>query len=273
VKLKNCENNARLKEVQPKSLPVSGENDGKIISTWNSGYRHKADKEHMYFKDLELCSYHPGPLDAAEWAVPLRAVGWLEHPNRFEVGEVSAGIVARLRQLLEQTNYHFPHYHFRGGYECSFCKAGECITGGAGWSQDDRFIWSQDNLIIPGVGEVYAAPGAIVHYITDHLYRPPATFLEAVVSCPECGSEEYFETLRRTNGGQDPPMETDEQDTRRFRKDVITTFNNIGAFYQVQGQYSQALKSYNQALVIAQEIGNKVLEQSILKNIESLPKN
>lgn len=161
----------------------------------------------MYFEDLELCRYHPGCLDAAKWAVPLRAAGWLEHPNKFPVGDVPAGIVSRLTQLLEQAHHHFAHYRFRGAYECSFCR-----TGGAGWSQD--------NLIIPGVGEVYAAPGAIVHYITDHLYRPPAAFLEAVASCPDCGSREYFEVLRRLNGGREPPIETVEQFDELFRTRV-----------------------------------------------------
>ena len=32
----------------------------------------------------------PGSLDAASWAVPLRAVGWLEHGHGFAVGDVIA---------------------------------------------------------------------------------------------------------------------------------------------------------------------------------------
>ena len=52
-----------------------------------------------------------------------------------------------------------------------------------------------------------------------------------------------------------------------------TTLNNIGAVYQAQGQYDQALNQYQQALVIAGEIGHKVLEERVRANIESLPNN
>ena len=163
----------------------------------------------MYIDDLALCRYHPGRLDAAEWAVPLRAVGWLEYPHSFEVGEFPAEIVGKLAELLRQTHEHFPHYQSRGVYECSFCRA----QGRAAES-----LWSQDNLIVPGRREIYAAPGTVVHYISDHHYRPPPAFLEAVVSCPDCGSEDYFGVLRRVNGGRVPPMETHESYSRRIRQ-------------------------------------------------------
>ncbi|HAJ64683.1 MAG TPA: hypothetical protein DCP31_40140, partial [Cyanobacteria bacterium UBA8543] len=45
------------------------------------------------------------------------------------------------------------------------------------------------------------------------------------------------------------------------------TLNNIGAVYDNQGQYPQALKSYQQALAIAQEIGNKAGAGTALNNI------
>ena len=163
----------------------------------------------MHFEDLATCEYHPGPLDAAEWAVPLRAVGWLEHPYRFEVGSAPPELVSRIGQLAEQTHQHFPHYRFRGGHECSICLAAGRVTGGAGWSQD--------NLIVPGRDEVYAAPSGIVHYLSDHSYLPPAAFLEAVAACPDCGSEEYFEALRRANGGRQTPVQSWEQSKREFR--------------------------------------------------------
>ena len=157
----------------------------------------------MHFEDLEPCYYHPGPLDADAWAVPLRAVGWLEHPHEFEVGAVPVWFVSRIGQMLEQTRQHLPHYRFRGAYECSFCRAAGHHTGGGGWSQE--------NLIVPGIHEVYAAPGWIIHYVSDHSYRPPIAFVEAVASCPDCGSEQYFEALRCANAGLEPPVRSFEQ--------------------------------------------------------------
>src|SRR5262249_54026239 len=64
---------------------------------------------------------------------------------------------------------------------------------------------------------VYAAPGGIVHYVSDHSYRPPAAFLDAVASCPGCVSEQYLEAIRRANGGVEPPMRTFEEVCRAAR--------------------------------------------------------
>jgi hypothetical protein len=169
----------------------------------------------MHFADLELCTYHPGALDAAAWAAPLRAVGWLESPHPFTVGATPSDFVVRIGQLLEQTRQHLRHYRFRGAHECSLCQVTGRVMGGAGWSQE--------NLIVPGRLEVYAAPGAIEHYIADHAYCPPPAFVEAVSTCPDCGSPEYFEALRRANGEQPPPLESYDKHARRLRSGFETT--------------------------------------------------
>ena len=106
----------------------------------------------MYFADLEPCVYHPGPLDAASWAVPLRAVGWLEHPHPFPRGTVPADFAAILAGLVGQTRSSFFQYSFRGRYQCTLCSR----AAGSGPILID---WSEVNLIIPGEGEVFAAPG------------------------------------------------------------------------------------------------------------------
>ncbi len=50
-----------------------------------------------------------------------------------------------------------------------------------------------------------------------------------------------------------------------------TTLNNIGVELQAQGQQDQALNQYRSALVIAREVGAKALEGTVLANIASLP--
>ncbi len=45
------------------------------------------------------------------------------------------------------------------------------------------------------------------------------------------------------------------------------TLNNIGAVYDHQGQYDQALNQYQQALVIRREIGDRAGEGTTLNNI------
>ena len=163
----------------------------------------------MHFNDLDLCTYHPGPLEASTWAVPLRAIGWLEHPHAFATGTAPDGLVAALTRLVEQTRSQLAQYRFRGAYDCSFCSAAGCKTGGAGWSQE--------NLIVPGAGEIYAAPGAVVHYIADHSYLPPPKFIAAVMACPDCGSSAYFDALRRVNREQALPLESKDDYARRIQ--------------------------------------------------------
>jgi hypothetical protein len=136
----------------------------------------------MHFEDLEICRYHDGQMDGARWAVPFRSIGWLEHPKRFVVGEVPAGIVPTLTRLVGETEERFPHHQFRGEHECDLCLA-------AGKAK--VYIGRGVDLIIPGNLEVFVAPAGVVHYISEHSYRPPPAFLEAVSTCPDCGSEPY----------------------------------------------------------------------------------
>jgi hypothetical protein len=153
----------------------------------------------MYFDDLELCRYHAGPFDSDSWAVPLRAIGWLEYPHDFQKGvppEELASKLAFLAVLMRQT---FPQYTFRGVKTCSHCEAHGLKSPGP--------IWSQENLLIPGSGEVYLAPGGIVHYVEAHSYLPPASFVHAVLRCPDCDSPDYLFALQEANAGQATPIE------------------------------------------------------------------
>ncbi|WP_146209646.1 hypothetical protein [Vitiosangium sp. GDMCC 1.1324] len=63
---------------------------------------------------------------------------------------------------------------------------------------------------IPSAHHLFIAPELIVHYITAHGYRPPDTFIEAVLACPPQKSPEYIERLRpfytRVYPGADLPI-------------------------------------------------------------------
>ena len=97
----------------------------------------------MYFADLELCFYHSGPHDAYEWQVPLRAVGWLEHPHEFSKGTAAEGLVARIHEIVEQTHSVYAQHSFRGLHECSHCVA----TG----VQRPYLDGSHRNIFVPGI--------------------------------------------------------------------------------------------------------------------------
>jgi hypothetical protein len=165
----------------------------------------------VHFDDLEPCTFHSGHLDADAWAVPLRAVGWLEHPYPFATGEAPVGLVGKLMTLADQTRSAFSQYQFRGVHECSVCIVEGLGRSGGGVG------WSQENLIIPGNGEIYAAPGGVAHYVKDHHYLPPSAFIAAVMECPDCSSDEYLQTLVRANNGKAIPLERFEDLLRRER--------------------------------------------------------
>lgn len=62
----------------------------------------------MYIADLELCNYHSGAFEAGNWLVPLRAVGWLEHPPAFSTGSSPSAVISKLKTMVEQvrSEYH-----------------------------------------------------------------------------------------------------------------------------------------------------------------------
>jgi hypothetical protein len=153
----------------------------------------------MHIPDLDLCRYHTGPFDADNWSVPLRAIGWLEHPHHFSTGATPPPLVSKLQNLVQQTHATFTHYNFRGVMFCSICKSEGFTSPGP--------IWSQENIFVPGDGAVYVAPGGVVHYVEAHSYLPPREFIDAVLKCPDYNSSEFRDALRAANGGTNPPFE------------------------------------------------------------------
>jgi hypothetical protein len=167
----------------------------------------------MYFPDLDKCRYHSGPLDADSWQAPLLAIGWLEHPYRFSCGKTPEGMLARLQNLVAAATEAHPHYNFRGLHCCSLCEAER--------STSEALVQSHVNMLIPGIGVVYAAPAGITHYIEAHSYLPPIEFMAAVSLCPTYGSAAFYEALRNANQGREPPMQTWNENVRATRDALL----------------------------------------------------
>ena len=152
----------------------------------------------MYFRDLELCRYAHGHLTAENWAVPLRAIGWIAYPHPFERGSAPLAFILRLGQLVDESCIAFALYHFLGTMKCSVCVAEGTPSPGP--------VWSQDTILVPGDGEVFVAPAGIVHYVEAHSYLPPDSFIEATRKCPAVGSPNYMTALRAANLGRPIPF-------------------------------------------------------------------
>jgi hypothetical protein len=153
----------------------------------------------VYFKDLTLCRYHRGTLDADSWHAPLLAVGWLERPHRHTRGAAPLDLAPRLERFVQAAWEIFPQEQFRGLHHCSLCSAEPTAP---------PLALSHINLLIPGNGVIYASPAGILHYIAEHTYLPPPEFIVAVTVCPDYGTDAYLPALRQANGGQPTLLET-----------------------------------------------------------------
>jgi hypothetical protein len=151
-----------------------------------------------YYKDFTVCGYFSG----GDWLCRLIAVGWVEQGRSFETGHVVAEVTEKLQVLREEFEQTFRRILFRGLHNCSICKV----------SSPDRALLDRShvNLFIPYRGFVFVAPGRIDHYIETHGYRPPESFMDAVLACPPPSGADYRELLTTANRGVKPPIYTYE---------------------------------------------------------------
>ena len=105
----------------------------------------------------------------------IQPVGWLSL-RPYRMGWVEDTYRRRLKELLRDP---WEERHAMGSHTCNLC-----------------FLWRESrNALIPGKGCVYYVPAMIRHYINVHFYKPPQQFLDAVLACPDMGSDEYFDAL------------------------------------------------------------------------------
>ncbi len=183
----------------------------------------------MFYEDLSPCMYVASSLAEGE---KLKAVGWLAwgHPYKRRKAKLPEQRFGQLLRLLQEP---WEPGHFMGSHECEFCPEEplqvssekykepevplvsrrvvdgveiECIQ----WQtphleayyrrhqiERDGLVvhFGANNLYVPAERCVYVAPSMIAHYVDVHRYEPPAAFWEAVMNCPEMGSEKYRQAL------------------------------------------------------------------------------
>jgi len=92
-------------------------------------------------------------------------IGWLGKPHEFTIGPTSTAFRIALEELCDN-----PILLHRGVHRCDFCKPANRATGNG-----QIRLEHQD-------GQVFAAPTMVYHYVTAHDYKPPDTFIEAVLN-------------------------------------------------------------------------------------------
>lgn len=114
---------------------------------------------------------------------PLVNVGWLSVEHPYPTGAVPEELVAKLARLCRNGVLRT-----RGFHRCEFCPRPDDLSWAPPTSSHDdegEFIVGGAEIRVAGAaGITYAAPDMIIHYITDHGYRPPDQFLAALRRSP-----------------------------------------------------------------------------------------
>ena len=123
----------------------------------------------------------------------VRTVGYLSRDHDYPKGEISEAVFDRLGILAQLRLVDWMGKH-------------RCDLGLCWFSQGEGALYwrgmkvprsCSSDVLVPDRTVVYIAPALILHYIRAHQYLPPECFLEAVVSCPEPGSDQYLANLKK----------------------------------------------------------------------------
>lgn len=98
------------------------------------------------------------------------AIGWLDSSMPYSRGETSDEFRSALAALCDS-----PMRRFRGWHSCQFC-AGRANGGNGEFRVRKEGTW-------------YVAPILIRHYISEHGYKPPQAFIDAVTHPDEVGRD------------------------------------------------------------------------------------
>jgi hypothetical protein len=123
----------------------------------------------MYYSDFTPYCY-------IEWRADpnILNIGWLEAPHPFPTKKASEELLdALFEKCLTPVN------PTRGWHQCQFC---DVPTWGVEVSRHGETISLGDAEIRVKAkdGRVYAAPGLIYHYVSEHDYDPPKKFVNAL---------------------------------------------------------------------------------------------
>src|SRR5258708_610076 len=127
----------------------------------------------MYFPEMVTYNYRlPFYLN------DVQCVGWIDSAHDFDKGEDQRSLVERLERLVRIPSSTFGvHVNIvRGIHPCNFCRKdiGLANSNGVATMLGMSEIW------IPSRTNYLGAPSLILHYISEHGYRPPDSFAQSV---------------------------------------------------------------------------------------------
>jgi hypothetical protein len=124
-----------------------------------------------FYEDLSDYTY-------TESDVPMINVGWLGEGQDFQIGTTGDGARDILVKMAEN-----PMNLMRGSHSCDFCSEDSPLRFTAPGTSFGKVSLGNGEIHVQGSGGViYSCPTLIIHYIDRHKYRPPAVFIQAVLS-------------------------------------------------------------------------------------------
>jgi len=106
------------------------------------------------------------------------AIGWLHPDHPYSQGSVSPEFASRLREfaLLWFKSVEALGWPVSAGVHlCEFCGK---VTGTSMFG-------------VLSHGHLYYVPDMVAHYVDEHGYAPPISFVQALMACPLPGTREY----------------------------------------------------------------------------------
>jgi hypothetical protein len=136
-----------------------------------------------YFEDLtgySYCETDIVPTDDGyrEYRPRYRRlnVGWLDRPHPVPTGDVPGWLPDTLLDLVAGPLVNV----MRGVHRCTHCDGFERDMLTVPY-RSGTVSMGHAEIRVPGEGDVmYAAPTLIYHYVSEHSYRPPRPFIDAL---------------------------------------------------------------------------------------------
>ncbi|WP_018694507.1 DUF7919 family protein [Algicola sagamiensis] len=137
-----------------------------------------------YFSDLSEYSYIAQVCDSQSINI-----GWLDREHDFPKEEPKEEILGLLWEFCL-----FSVVQTRGLHECELCASPTIIVEGR--DNVNLSLGSAEIRVFGENGEIYSAPNMIYHYVKEHNYKLPDTFVDALNCSPRPPSAEYLKKLK-----------------------------------------------------------------------------
>lgn len=122
----------------------------------------------MYYPDLSPFEYNA--------AYSGLSVGWLDAEHSFPTGDVPAGFLDALFAIIASGD--FTRCAAAGIHTCKICDSRQVVYERNG----GEVMVGNSEIAIRYDGVDFIAPTLIYHYVEAHKYRPPAPFVQGVLT-------------------------------------------------------------------------------------------